>query len=186
MTAKKLQRRRVDSGRDPAAELLPVDYASLLADVKARVRSARYLALEAVNKQLVGLYWDIGRMIVERQIDEGWGQSVVGKLADDLRQEFPGIKGFSSQNLWYMRQLHLEYRGNAKLQPLVGEVAWSHNLVIMSRCKEKKRTVVEYALRDARKPIGVATYQVVKRLPQSLKGQLPSPEQIAKLLEDEA
>ena len=53
-------------------------------------------------------------------------------------------------------------------------------------CKEKKRTVVEYALRDARKPIGVATYQILKRLPKELKGQLPSPEQIAKLLEDGA
>jgi hypothetical protein len=52
-------------------------------------------------------------------------------------------------------------------------------------CKEKKRTVVEYALHDARKPIGVATYQIVKRLPKELKGELPSPAQIAKLLEDE-
>ena len=70
-------------------------------------------------------------------------------LADDLRQEFPGIKGFSSQNLWYMRQFHLEYRGNAKLQPLVGEIAWSRNLAIMSRCKEPLER--EFYLRMTRK-----------------------------------
>ncbi|NLM71728.1 MAG: DUF1016 domain-containing protein [Synergistaceae bacterium] len=112
------------------------DYARLLAEVKERVRSAQYAALKAVNKELVGLYWDIGRMIVERQDAAGWGRSVVENLSADLRREFPGITGFSPQNLWYMRQFFLEYCGHEKLQPLVGEIAWSHNLVIMSKCKD--------------------------------------------------
>ncbi|NTV33720.1 MAG: DUF1016 domain-containing protein [Deltaproteobacteria bacterium] len=114
----------------------PVDYYRLLADVKDRIRSAQYEALKAVNKELVGLYWDIGQMIVERQAAEGWGKSVVERLSFDLRQEFPGIGGFSVQNLWYMRQLYQEYHSNERLQPLVGEIAWSHNLAIMSKCKE--------------------------------------------------
>jgi predicted nuclease of restriction endonuclease-like (RecB) superfamily len=333
---------------------LPDDYAALLAEVKERIRSAQYEALKVVNKELVALYWDIGKLIVERQDREGWGKSVVERLANDLQNEFPGVKGFSVQNLWYMRQFYLEYRDNEKLQPLVGEISWSHNLIIFQRCKdllgrefyirmthkfgwsknvlihqienqsyektllgqtnfdkaltpgqraqaklavkdeytfnflemgeehsereleraliariedflramgglfafvgsqfrltvddkeyfidlllyhrrlkclvaielkigefqpefvgkmqfylttldrqvreegenpsigiilckEKNRTVVEYALHDVGKPIGVATYRIVKRLPKELKGELPSPDEIAKLLGD--
>ncbi|MEA3301684.1 MAG: DUF1016 N-terminal domain-containing protein, partial [Pseudomonadota bacterium] len=114
---------------------LPDDYAVLLAEVKERIRSAQYEALKAVNKELVALYWDIGKLIVERQDREGWGKSVVERLANDLQNEFPGVKGFSVQNLWYIRQFYLEYHDNEKLQPLVGEIGWSHNLVIFQRCK---------------------------------------------------
>lgn len=115
---------------------LPENYVAFLAEVKERVCTAQYQALRAVNKELVGLYWDIGGMIARRQKNEGWGKSVVERLASDLQQEFPGIKGFSVQNLWYMRQFYLEYHDSEKLQPLVGEISWSHNLVIMSRCKD--------------------------------------------------
>jgi predicted nuclease of restriction endonuclease-like (RecB) superfamily len=336
------------------SERLPDDYAALLAEVKERVYSAQYEALKAVNRELVALYWDIGKLIAGRQEREGWGRSVVERLADDLQNEFPGVRGFSVQNLWYMRQFYLEYREDEKLQPLVGEISWSKNLIIMARskdplerefyirmtrkfgwsknvlihqienqsyektllgqtnfdktltadqrtqaklavrdeytfdfiemgeehsereleraliariedflramgglfafvgsqfrlevddkeyfidlllyhrrlkclvaielkigefqpefvgkmqfyltaldrqvreegehpsigiilCKEKSRTVVEYALHDARKPIGVSTYRMVKRLPKELKGQLPSPAEISQLLED--
>ena len=331
---------------------LPDDYAALLAEVKERIRSAQYDALKVVNKEMIALYWDLGKLIVERQNREGWGKSVVERLASDLQNEFPGVSGFSVQNLWYMRQFYLEYHDNEKLQPLVGEISWSKNLIVMARskdplerefyirmtrkfgwsknvlihqienqsyektllgqtnfdkaltpgqraqaklavkdeytfdflemgeehsereleraliariedflramgglfafvgsqfrlavddkeyfidlllyhrrlkclvaielkigefqpefvgkmqfyltaldrqvreegenpsigiilCKEKNRTVVEYALADAGKPIGVSTYRMVKRLPKELKGQLPSPEEISKLL----
>jgi len=127
----------------------PVDYAQLLAEVKERVRSAQYAALKAVNTELVGLYWDLGRMIVERQEQAGWGKSVVERLSQDLRREFPGVGGFSVQNLWYMRQFHMEYRGDERLQPLVGEIAWAHNLVIMSKCKAPLER--EFYLRMTRK-----------------------------------
>jgi len=330
------------------------EYPHLLAEIKERIRSAQYDALKKVNKALVGLYWDIGRMIVERQETEVWGKSVVKRLSADLRQEFPGVTDFSVQNLWYMRQFYSEYHNNERLQPLVGEIAWAHNLAIMSKCKdplerefyirmtrkfgwtknvlihqidnqsyektllgqtnfdqaltpelraqaklavkdeytfdflelgeehsereleraliariedflrsmggmfafmgsqyrlevegkeffidlvlfhrrlrclvavelkigefvpefvgkmqfyltaldrqvrqedenpsigivlckEKNRTIVEYALHDVRKPIGVATYEITRTLPKSLKGQLPSPKEISRLLED--
>ena len=332
----------------------PQDYPGLLSAIKERVRSAQYEALKAVNKELVGLYWDIGRMIVERQDVEGWGKAVVEQLAADLRTEFPGVGGFSSSNLWRMKAFFEAYTGLEKLAPLVREIGWSHNLAILERCKdplerefylrmtrkfgwsknvlihqidnqsyeksllgqtnfdqaltpelraqaklavkdeytfdflelgeehsereleraliariedflramggmfafmgsqyrlevdgkeffidlllfhrrlrclvaielkvgeflpefvgkmqfylaaldrqvrqedenpsigiilckEKSRTIVEYALHDARKPIGVATYEITKTLPKALKGQLPSPQDIAHLLED--
>jgi len=329
-------------------------YRDLVVEVKERIRSAQYEALKAVNKELVGLYWDIGRMIVERQDVEGWGKAVVEQLAADLRAEFPGVGGFSSSNLWRMKAFFEAYTGLEKLAPLVREIGWSHNLAILERCKdplerefylrmtrkfgwsknvlihqidnqsyeksllgqtnfdqartpelraqaklavkdeytfdflelgeehsereleraliariedflramggmfafmgsqyrlevdgkeffidlllfhrrlrclvdielkvgeflpefvgkmqfylaaldrqvrqedenpsigiilckEKSRTIVEYALHDARKPIGVATYEITKTLPKALKGQLPSPKDIAHLLED--
>jgi len=330
------------------------EYASLLAEVKERVRSAQYQALKAVNKELVGLYWDIGRIIVERQADAEHGAAIVERLAEDLRREFPGVSGYSRRNIFYMREFYQAYRALPKVQPLVAQIGWTHNLVILQRCKdplqrefyirmtrkfgwsknvlihqienqsyektllgqtsfdqaltpelraqaklavkdeyifdflelqeehsereleralisriedflramgglfafvgsqfrlevedeeyfidlllyhrrlrslvaidlkigkfqpefvgkmqfyltaldrrvrqegenppigiilckEKKRTIVEYALHDAAKPIGVATYRIVKKLPKELEGQLPSPEQIARLLED--
>jgi len=332
----------------------PKDYPGLLTEIKERIRSAQYEALKAVNKELVGLYWDIGRMIVERQDAEGWGKAVVEQLAADLRTEFPGVGGFSASNLWRMKAFFEAYTGLEKLAPLVREIGWSHNLAILERCKdplerefylrmtrkfgwsknvlihqidnqsyeksllgqtnfdqaltpelraqaklavkdeytfdflelgeehsereleraliariedflramggmfafmgsqyrlevdgkeffidlllfhrrlrclvaielkvgeflpefvgkmqfyltaldrqvrqedenpsigiilckEKSRTIVEYALHDARKPIGVATYEITKTLPKALKGQLPSPKDIAHLLED--
>jgi predicted nuclease of restriction endonuclease-like (RecB) superfamily len=128
---------------------LPADYNQLLANVKERIRSAQYAALKAVNTELVGLYWDLGRMIVERQNQAGWGTSVVEQLSQDLRREFPGVTGFSVQNLWYMRQFHMEYREHEKLQPLVGEIAWAHNLAIMSKCKDPLER--EFYLRMTRK-----------------------------------
>lgn len=333
---------------------IPPDYAALLAEVKARVRSAQYAALKAVNHELVGLYWDIGRLIAGRQSDAAHGDAIAEQLAADLRKEFPGVTGYSRRNVFYMREFYLAYRDQPKVQPLVAQIGWTHNLIVlqcckgplerefyirMTRkfgwtknvlihqienqsyektllgqtnfdkvltpalraqaklavrdeytfdflelgdehsereleraliarietflramggrfafigsqyrlqvedteyfidlllfhrrlrclvavelkigefkpefvgkmqfyltaldrqvrekgeqpsigiilCKEKKRTIVEYALQSAKKPIGVATYHVVKRLPKELKGQLPSPEEIAKLLED--
>jgi predicted nuclease of restriction endonuclease-like (RecB) superfamily len=119
-----------------ATQVKPVEYLTLLGKIRERIRSAQYEAIKAVNKELITLYWDIGRMIVERQKGESWGKSVVQRLATDLQEEFPGIQGFSAQNLWYMRQLFLEYSGKPKLQPLVGEISWSKNLVVMARCKD--------------------------------------------------
>lgn len=112
------------------------EYFTLLTEVKERVRSAQYDALRAVNKELIALYWDIGRMIEERQKDESWGKSVVVNLAGDLQQEFPGIQGFSAQNLWRMRQFYLAYAANEKLSPLVREISWTKNVVIFMHCKE--------------------------------------------------
>lgn len=149
------------------------DYPALLAEVKARIQSAQYAALRAVNKELVGLYWDIGRLIVERQQIEGWGKGVVAQLSTDLRVAFPGVGGFSTQNLWYMRQFFQEYSAASKLQPLVGEVGWAHNLLIMSRCKDLQER--EFYLRMTRKfgwSKNVLTHQIDNQsYEKSLLGQ---------------
>ncbi|MBA3714122.1 MAG: hypothetical protein H0W76_16970 [Pyrinomonadaceae bacterium] len=130
-------------------ELEQTDYAALLGDVKERVRAAQYAALKAVNRELVGLYWDIGKAIVERQAGASWGKAVVENLSKDLRAEFPGIQGFSTQNLWYMRQFYETYKDNEKLQPMVGEIGWAHNILIFSKCKDDLER--EFYLRMTRK-----------------------------------
>jgi predicted nuclease of restriction endonuclease-like (RecB) superfamily len=117
-------------------DLSPADYTALLTDVKDRIRSAQYAALKAVNTELIALYWDIGRMIVERQQGESWGKAVVENLAHDLQEEFPGIKGYSARNLLYMRNFYAAYADFPKLQQLVAEIAWGHSIVIMERCKD--------------------------------------------------
>ncbi|MFM9946675.1 MAG: YhcG family protein [Saprospiraceae bacterium] len=113
-----------------------IAYQNFFAEVKERIRKAQYEALRAVNKELVGLYWDLGKMIVEKQAALGWGKSVVQQLAEDLQKTFPGMNGLSSTNLWYMRQFYTEYFDKSNLQPLVGEIGWTHNLMIFTKCKE--------------------------------------------------
>ena len=112
------------------------DYRSLLVAVKHRIRAAQYEALKAVNRELMALYWDIGELIVTRQEIAGWGKSVVEQLAKDLQVEFHGMAGFSARNIWNMRSFYVTYRTNEKLQPLVAEIGWTHNLVILEKCKD--------------------------------------------------
>ncbi len=88
-----------------------------------------------MNRELIELYWDIGRLIVQRQEGETWGRGIVENLAADLRKEFPGISGFSAANLWRIKNFYEAYRQDAKLAPLVREISWSKNLVIFERCK---------------------------------------------------
>lgn len=112
------------------------EYTQLLESIKTRIRRAQYDALKAVNKELMALYWDIGKMIVVRQEKEGWGKAVVETLAVDLQKEFPGVQGYSARNIWYMRMFYITYRENTKLQPMVAEISWTKHLVILDRCED--------------------------------------------------
>ncbi|MEK7309415.1 MAG: PDDEXK nuclease domain-containing protein [Planctomycetota bacterium] len=125
------------------------DYRLLLQEIKHRVYQSQYEALKAVNKDLVSLYWDIGRSIVGRQEKYGWGKSIVENLARDLQREFSGMQGFSDSGLWRMRTFYLIYRDNEKLAPLVREIGWSHNIIIFERCKDALER--EFYIRMARK-----------------------------------
>src|ERR1700722_5043185 len=120
-----------------AKQTVTEEYRLFLTEIKRRVYEAQYQAMRKVNKELVNLYWYIGESIVTRQKCFKWGKAVVETLSVDLQSEFPGVSGFSVQNLWYMRKFYIEYQGDEKLQPLVGEIGWSHNLVIMDKCKDK-------------------------------------------------
>lgn len=125
------------------------EYSELLKSIKQRIHAAQYEALKAVNKEHIRLYWDIGKMIVERQGGKTWGKAVVDKLSRDLQSEFPGIKGFSSRNIWYMRNFYRCYSSNKILQPLVAEIGWTHNLIIMDKCKDDLKR--EFYIRSARR-----------------------------------
>lgn len=113
-----------------------VEYKRFFVEIKERIYKAQYDALRAVNKELIQLYWDIGKKIVEKQSALGWGKSVVETLSIDLQKEFPGVRGFSVRSLWYMRNFYDLYSGNPKLQPMVAEISWAKNLVILDKCKD--------------------------------------------------
>ncbi len=125
------------------------DYRYLLMEIKQRIRSAQYEALKAVNREMINLYWDIGQIIVTQQQGASWGKSVVEQLAKDLQAEFPGISGFSAANLWRMRLFYESYVNNEKLAPMVREIGWSHNLVIVEKCKDDLER--EFYIRMTRK-----------------------------------
>lgn len=112
------------------------NFTTFVKEIKTKIFSSQYEALKAVNKKLINLYWEIGKSIVDKQEAFGWGKSVVQNLSDELQKEFVGMKGFSVQNLWNMRQFYLEYSGNSKLQPLVGEISWTKNVIIFQKCKD--------------------------------------------------
>lgn len=117
-------------------EIRQSDYHAFLGEIKRKILEAQYKALKAVNLELIKLNWDIGKSIVEKQEQLGWGKSVVKNLSRDLQCEFPGIHGFSSQNLWRMRRFYLEYQDSTKLAPMVREIGWSHNIAIFEKCKD--------------------------------------------------
>ena len=118
------------------SEMNPQDYANFFREIQGRIRERRFQALRSVNRELVGLYWDIGELIHRKQETLGWGKSVVETLAQDLQAEFPGRNGFSARNLWNMREFYFTYETRPNLQPLVAEISWTKNLIIMSRCKD--------------------------------------------------
>jgi len=134
--------------QQPTAQL-SVSYIELLDELKSRIRAARVRAALAVNRELIALHWDIGRLIVERQRAEGWGRSVVERLSRDLRSEFPDLKGYSPQNLWNMRALYLAWTEGVKelqqpvgeldgenLPQAVGEIPWGHNIQLIEKVKD--------------------------------------------------
>lgn len=132
-----------------AGAIAQKDYRAFLAEIKEKVHQSQYEAMKQVNKALIKLYWEIGKSIVERQQKYKWGKSVVENLSEDLQKEFPGISGYSVQNLWYMRKFYKEYYQDTKLQPLVGEISWSHNICIMDKCKNQPER--EFYLQMTRK-----------------------------------
>lgn len=108
-------------------------------EITTRIRSAQYEALKAVNKEMIALYWEIGKRITEHQTTLGWGKSVVETLSRDIQKEFPGIQGFGARNMWDMARFYTEYQSNEILQPLVGEISWSKHIVILTKCKETQQ-----------------------------------------------
>ncbi len=111
------------------------DYETFLTDLKVRIRSAQVRAALAVNRELVLLYWQIGRDILVRQQQQGWGAKVIQNLSKDLKQEFPEMKGFSRSNLLYMRAFAQAFPDEAIVQEALGQITWYHNVALLEKLK---------------------------------------------------
>ena len=113
---------------------LPSGYVEALEGIKERVRVARLRASLSVNRELIVLYWEIGRLILLRQETEGWGTKVIDRLSLDLRREFPDQKGFSARNLKYMRKFAATYPDVEIVQQAAAQIPWFHNC---ARCRRE-------------------------------------------------
>jgi predicted nuclease of restriction endonuclease-like (RecB) superfamily len=132
-----------------SATSMPPDYAEVLAKLKQRIAGAQTRASLSINRELVALYWHVGATIAHRQTQSDWGDSVVERLAFDVRKAFPGIEGFSPRNIWRMRAFFfawsegkltqavsekpLSARAAVKLPQAVSEIPWGHNILIMQQ-----------------------------------------------------
>ncbi len=114
------------------------NYKDALNLIKTEIQKARIKLARSVTNAQVSLYFSIGKIITERQINENWGKSVVEQLAKDLQKDFPKTQGYSARNLWDMRRFYVRYCDNEKLRQLVAEIPWGHNLLILSKIKEDK------------------------------------------------
>lgn len=112
-------------------------YESFFQGLKQRVRSAQLKAAIAVNTELIGLYWELGKSIVEQQKKSGWGDAVLERLSQDLINAFPDMKGFSRRNLYRIRALYLAYYEESQFVPqAVAQIPWGHNIAILEKVKD--------------------------------------------------
>lgn len=121
------------SGRPISLTLPPEGYADWLAELKSRIHNAQQRATLAVNRELVLLYWQIGRDILARQAAQGWGAKVIERLAHDLRAGFPDMKGFSPRNLKYMRAFAEAWPEAEFVQAVLAQLPWYHQLALLDK-----------------------------------------------------
>src|SRR6266568_5749801 len=128
-------------------ELIPSDYQAFLQSIKTRVQQAQLKALVAVNRELILLYWQIGRGILERQEQQGWGAGVIDQLSRDLHAAFPQMRGFSLRNLKYMRAFAATYP-ETFVQQVAAQLPWGHHCALLDKVKneEERLWYIEHAL----------------------------------------
>lgn len=129
------------------SDLSSQNYQAWLNQLKTDIREAQQHSVLAVNQELIKLYWRIGKDILQRQQDQGWGAKVIEQLAKDLRQAFPELKGFSRTNLLYMRSFAenwADFEQNPIVQQAVGQIPWGHNLVLLTKLNDAQ-TRIAYA-----------------------------------------
>lgn len=115
---------------------LPDGYKDILTSICLKIKAAQARAMSMVNHELIEVYRDVGKTIYEQQKKGAWGDSVVKKLALDLQKNFHGMRGFSYRNLYTMKELYVSYKDNEKLQTLSAQISWSHNVALISKCKD--------------------------------------------------
>ena len=136
-------------------------------DIVNLIKQSRIRAIKAVNSELIDLYWNIGKLISKKVEASEWGNSVVKDLANFIQNKEPEIKGFSDKNLWRMKQFYETYKDESKLAPLVREISWTHNLIIMSRTKtiEEREFYIKlvqkesYSKRELERQISVGFFE---------------------------
>jgi predicted nuclease of restriction endonuclease-like (RecB) superfamily len=114
------------------------DYKSTLDLIKHEIQTAKFRVVKSITKEHIELYLKIGKIILEKQEEQGWGKSVVEKISNDLQKDFPGSSGYSARNLWDMRRFYARYSKNEKLRQLVAEIPWGQNLIILTKIKDDK------------------------------------------------
>jgi len=131
------------------------------------IRETRSRVFSYANKQLVSLYWEFGRFVSSKVSEENWGKGVVKQLANYIKKEEPGVKGFSDKNIWRMKQFYETYEADEKLSTLWRELSWTHNLIILSRCKTQKERIFylqkakeeHYSKRELERQISSSLYE---------------------------
>lgn len=112
------------------------DYLKWLSSLKNRIKSVQVKAVLSANKEIIELYWQVGKELYEKQETKGWGNAIVESLEKDLATEFPDLKGFSRRNLFYMKGFYVFYKSDfEKVQQLVAQIPWGHNILIVSKSK---------------------------------------------------
>ena len=119
----------------------PDGYSDWLAELKVKIHNAQQRATLAVNHELILLYWQIGRDILSRQAEQGWGAKVIERLTHDLRNLFPNMKGFSSRNLKYMRSFADTWTDLEFVQQAVAQLPWGHNLVLLDKLSTQEARI---------------------------------------------
>jgi len=170
--------------KDNTRLALPPEYGPFLEELKERIRAAQVRAALSVNRELVLLYWQIGRRILAAQKAQGWGAKVIERLAGDLRREFPAMKGFSRTNLLYMRAFAEAWPDEAFVQQAAGQMPWFHNCLILDRLKtpEHRMWYIEQTLANGWSR-NVLALQIDSRLherlgkaPTNFAATLPAPQ----------
>ena len=116
--------------------MISKDYKGTLELIKHEIQTARFQVAKTITKEHIELYWKIGKIILEKQVEEGWGKSVVEKISNDLKKDYPESNGYSARNLWDMRRFYSRYSNNEKLRQLVAEIPWGQNLLILTKIKD--------------------------------------------------
>jgi predicted nuclease of restriction endonuclease-like (RecB) superfamily len=129
---------------------VPAGYADFLAGLKQRKQIAQLRASLAVNRELVLLYWGIGREILARQKEDGWGTRVIERLSKDLRSAFPDTKGLSFRNLGYMKAFAEAWPEESILQQAAAKLPWFHNCVLIDKVKDpvKRAWYIEQTIQN--------------------------------------
>lgn len=112
-------------------------YNSFLVDIKTQIKLSQQKAFNAVNQEMISLYFNIGKMIDTWQKELGWGAKVIDKLSLDILNEFSTMSGFSTRNLKLMVQFYKEYSNDEFVQPIVAQIPWTHNIILIQKIKDK-------------------------------------------------